>query len=335
MKCTHYNRGYCQFRDKCRNKHPKEVCDDENCENVCDKRHPNPCKFGHRCTFLKKKICLYSHVTFASDDGKIKEVNKKLNKKIENLDKKMEGLQSNLNEKDLEISELKQKFKDLEKIVHNFGKEIGEVEERVIDATKSNETFLNQSISVLEGSFKLPEKVIFKCEQCNFETESEKGLKVHFRRKHVDVLDIPQTCDFCEMKCFNKQNLEDHLKKHSYRELKYKCEDCDFLVEDILSLDVHVERKHSGNFKCVICGFSEKDEEHLNTHLHTCETFTCDYCFPDRVCVKNLPDLIKHLKIKHEKHLKTTTITHTKMDRNNIDKVSQNKVKSSYLINTS
>ena len=157
-------------------------------------------------------------------------------------------------------------------------------------------------------------------------------MKVHFRRKHVDVLDIPQTCDFCEMKCFNKQNLEDHLKKHSYRELKYKCEDCDFLVEDILSLDVHVERKHSGNFKCVICGFSEKDEEHLNTHLHTCETFTCDYCFPDRVCVKNLPDLIKHLKIKHEKHLKTTTITHTKMDRNNIDKVSQNKVKSSYLV---
>ena len=161
---------------------------------------------------MKKKICLYSHVTLAWDDGKIKEVKKKLNKKIDNLDKKIEGLQSNINERDLEISELKQKFKDLETIVKKFGKEIGEVEERVIDATKSNETFLNQSISVLEGSFKLPEKVLFKCEQCNFTTESEKGLKVHSRRKHVDLLDIPQTCDFCEKKCYNKQNLEDHLK---------------------------------------------------------------------------------------------------------------------------
>ena len=99
-----------------------------------------------------------------------------------------------------------------------------------------------------------------------------------------------------------------------------------------LSLDVHVERKHSGNFNCAICGFSAKDEGYLNTHLHTCETYTCDFVFPDRVTVKNLSDLMKHLKIKHEKHVKTTTITHTKMDRNNADKVSQNKVKSSYLI---
>ena len=87
------------------------------------------------------------------------------------------------------------------------------------------------------------------------------------------------------------------METHSYRELKYKCE----VVEDILSLDVHVERKHSGNFKCVICGFTAKDEDHLNTHLHTCETYTCDFCFPDRVTVTYLSDMIKHLKIKHEK----------------------------------
>ena len=79
-------------------------------------------------------------------------------------------------------------------------------------------------------------------------------------------------------------------------------------MEDILSLDVHVERKHSGNFKCAICGISEKDEEHLTTHLPTCETFSCDFCFSDRVIVKNLPDLMKHLETKHEKHLKTTPL---------------------------
>ena len=95
--------------------------------------------------------------------------------------------------------------------------------------------------------------------------------------------------------------MEDHLKTHSYRELKYKSEVFEFLVEDILSLNVHVERKHSGNFKCVICGFPAKDEDHLNTHLRTCETNTFDFCFPDRVTVTNLSDLMKHLKNKHKK----------------------------------
>ena len=40
-----------------------------------------------------------------------------------------------------------------------------------------------------------------------------------------------------------------------------------------------------------------------NTHLHTCETFTCEYCFP-----KTLADLIPHLKTKHPKHLENTSI---------------------------
>ena len=40
-----------------------------------------------------------------------------------------------LDESDLEISELKQKCKDFERTVIDLCKEIGEVEERVIDAT--------------------------------------------------------------------------------------------------------------------------------------------------------------------------------------------------------
>ena len=85
-----------------------------------------------------------------------------------------------------------------------------------------------------------------------------------------------QSCDFCEYKA----SMEDHLKQHTYKELIFKCEDCDFLVNDILSLDVHVGRKHSGNFECAICGFKAKSEDNLNIHLHT--------------------DLVTHLKEKDD-----------------------------------
>ena len=125
---------------------------------------------------------------------------------------------------------------------------------------------------------------------------------------------------------------ESCIKIRIKEELKLKCEDCDFLVEDILSLDIHVGRKHSGDFECAICGFKAKCEDDLNIHLHTCEIFSCDYCWDPKIKVNNLSDLVTHLKAKHPKHLKNTNITHTKMDRNDPDRVSQSTVCSSFLI---
>ena len=57
-------------------------------------------------------------------------------------------------------------------------------------------------------------------------------------------------------------------------ELNVQCPNCDFKVFDDLSLEVHYERKHSGYYDCVLCGYRARDEESLDTHLFTCETFT-------------------------------------------------------------
>ena len=85
-KCLYFDRGYCKYGDSCQNQHPDKdcsvpICFDENCAM----RHPNPCKFGLRCKFKQKNVCLYSHVTLANDEdnGKIKE----LERKIINLEK--------------------------------------------------------------------------------------------------------------------------------------------------------------------------------------------------------------------------------------------------------
>ena len=68
-KCPYYKTGYCKNGEACQDYHPDKVCPDMNCyEEKCPFKHPNPCKFGQRCIFNKKKICFFSHVTLVSDD---------------------------------------------------------------------------------------------------------------------------------------------------------------------------------------------------------------------------------------------------------------------------
>ena len=68
---------------------------------------------------------------------------------------------------------------------------------------------------------------------CNFTTESERGLKVHIKRKHTQLEkgNFPKFVIFVIMNA-NKQSLTDQLKEHSYMNLKFKCEDFAFLAED-------------------------------------------------------------------------------------------------------
>ena len=323
-KCKIYNRGFCFYKESCKHKHPDKVCDDQNCsEDKCDKRHPNPCKFSYRCTYYKQNICLYSHINPSPENANNNDKFKKLNKKLEKLENNLQEMKSVLDQKDLEIRNIQAKCIKLETKVKHLEEETGEIEERVI----------NQSLSVLENSVRIPEKEIFKCEKCNFSTESERGLKVHIKRKHANLeTSFPLNCDFCEIKCYDNDDLENHLKEHTYITLKFKCEDCEFLASDELSLEVHAERKHTGNFECPICTYKANSEDSFNIHLHTCETFTCDFCFNPKITLKNLPDLMTHLSTKHPKHFKTTNITHTKMDRGDSNRVSQKSICGAYFL---
>ena len=97
VKCWYYNRGYCSNGDDCEEKHPDKVCADEDCfEDNCENRHPNPCKFGSRCEFHRKKICLNSHDNPANqNDKRCEEVEKivhVLQKENENLTKQLPSL---------------------------------------------------------------------------------------------------------------------------------------------------------------------------------------------------------------------------------------------------
>ena len=60
--CNFYKYGHCKFMDLCRNKHVKELCQNEVCEVInCPLRHPKTCRFYlfyGRCKF---EPCSYLH----------------------------------------------------------------------------------------------------------------------------------------------------------------------------------------------------------------------------------------------------------------------------------
>ena len=243
----------------------------------------------------------------------------------------MMEMQNKLDHKELENQDIKKKHKALENLVKDLQKCNGVIEERFAVIKQQHETVLNESIAAFETSLRVPDNETFSCTKCNFTTESERGLKVHVKRKHVNFEDkeFPKVCDFCDLECYNKQRMEEHLKEHSYTNLKFKCEDCDFLAEDKLTLEVHAGKSHSGNFECGLCGFIAADLDNLETHLHTCERYICKDCHPN-ITFSNIPDLKSHLSTKHPKHLRNTNINHIKMDRKNSEMVSSKTFMAAY-----
>ena len=342
-KCQFYDRGYCRYKEKSTNKHPDKVCDDPNCSvDKCDKIHPNPCKYGPRCRFSKKKLCLYSHDTLVCDDSKMDALAKKveafekqisvLSKKLDNfvelgkhVDRKIEALDNTVNNNKKASIENNARTEKLENLVKKMETrlnklESGEIDKKVTDLEniikkqqKKNE-HLEVKIKALEAFYN--EKLL-KCTQCEFATVSEKGLKTHVVKKHKtekkkkeDTFQYPRSCDLCEKEIKNKIAMKTHMKTHSYKDVLYQCNKCDFLGGAEMDIAVHSGKAHGDCFACGLCEYIAPDLETLETHLFTCEIFECYNC---ETIFKSLGDLKSHF-VEHESSSK-----HTKQSRENAD----------------
>ena len=105
---------------------------------------------------------------------------------------------------------------------------------KIKELEKNNE-ILTEKLSKLESASVELKK--FKCLQCNFVTNSEKGLKTHIKRMHTastnkDELELfPKTCDLCEKEIGSKSEMKKHMKSHSYKHIEYKCEECELFSD--------------------------------------------------------------------------------------------------------
>ena len=348
--CRYNKFGYCKFSDKCRFRHNNDLCVDKNC-NVfkCDKRHPKICTFHRdfgRCKFTT--YCRYNHekqTDVQNNCDMIKKFEKKLtemenkinpnetnilndvekqNEKIENLEKMVKNLQDNQIKQD-EIFE--NKIDSMENILKTLREAIAEKDSEISNLEVKIDN-LKAKLSTEEKSDKKKEKNKIKCSVCDFTSKSEQGLKTHMKRKHTNFSaeKYPKNCDLCESVLENESELKSHMKVHSYSEMKFKCEDCDFWGENELTMEVHTGKYHSEIIECGLCEFKATDLEILNTHISTCEIYECNSCWER---VRNIHDLKKHILEKHKGT--PVDIVHGKIHRKDNEKIDISEHKSSML----
>ncbi|BET00001.1 Hypothetical protein NTJ_12817 [Nesidiocoris tenuis] len=192
----------------------------------------------------------------------------------------------------------------------------------------------------------------FSCPHCDFTSRLARTLYKHVK-SHAN-LEITN-CPICEAKFDDIESLIGHVnadhKARTYscihccrvfpkfgilkihmathkKELKFKCEKCDFKTHRRLNLQRHMKRFHSRSYKCTQCSYKtgalSRLKAHLSVHneekLHACAL--CPYktkwerclqqhvaskhdstgdAYPCPLCDKKFP-MLEKLKVHAEKH---------------------------------
>ena len=198
---------------------------------------------------------------------------------------------------------------------------VEELEKKFLNEKKFKDRKIKDLENLLKNKSEKAMKENFKCEYCDFQTPSERGLNVHIKRKHTNMKadKFSVECDFCEFNAKSESEMKFHLKNsHTATDSNVKCLDCDFCAYNEISIQVHQGRQHEDGFTCGLCDFKADSLEMLNLHLKTCESYECYRC---NIRVYTISDIKEHIKNKHDSEY--ITITHGKLDRKDENYVKQ------------
>ena len=290
--CRYFKFGFCKFAMQCRLMHINQICENPSCDiKACNLRHPRicnyyrdyrRCKFGQWCYFKHENIL----DNIQSDNlNTIERINA-----IENLLKEKDVIAEKIQECDRQlksIEEIMKRFDTFEELINKKDKVIDNLLERVESLEKKISTSKSQLVKESDVEEEIPiedETLVddeqFKCSKCDFESFSNKGLKIHMKKKHTnyETLNYPRTCDFCEKIFENGFELRKHMKLHSFKGTlfgEYKCEECDFYGDSLEMMEVHAGKCRNDDFDCGLCHHKFARLEELKTHLASREVYEC------------------------------------------------------------
>ena len=123
-------------------------------------------------------------------------------------------------------------------------------------------------------------------------------------------------CGLCGKQFDFENTMKRHMKTHSYKQIKYRCEECDFLGATPFTMEVNLGKSHSDKFECGLCEFVAKDLETLDMHLFICEIYQCEEC---EKRYKDITDIKEHLTNEHG--ASNTTLILAKQSRADNDEI--------------
>ena len=288
--CRYFKFGFCKYLERCQYLHVKESCENNECDvRSCNLRHPricsyfrdyNRCKFGDWCYF--------------------KHVNKNENRDTEII-KKIKDLGKLIMEKDA--------------LIDNLENRIRSIEEKLSIGDKTFEDFTENLADEKEERKRATD--LFKCDICEFESISKKGLHIHKKKKHAKKFE----CDLCGKVFDSEIEGKLHRKTHSFKSTfvntkeEQACKNCDFKCRCIYTMEVHIGKCYPNNFECGFCDEKFNDLASLELHLRTCVVYECSDCY---IKIRNLSEIKKHVIEDHED---CDIIHHLKINLENLSEV--------------
>ena len=98
-----------------------------------------------------------------------------------------------------------------------------------------------------------------KCSMCDFEGNSNHGLKIHMARKHTETEERNlNRCELCEKVFETVKEMKKHLQTHSYKKANFKCVDCEFVGTNEETMEVHIGKTHADIFECGLYVMKQK-----------------------------------------------------------------------------
>ena len=270
VQCSHNNKGYCRFKERCFFQHFTVSCTQKFCKDKdCRFRHPKPCKFGNECTFYKKKICAFKH---DENHGELERVKREISI-FEN-----------------EVSRLRAEISDLREIVKTKEEDtaaISKSEEaksaiisEIIQENDALKTIIKESKDEIRNLKEelLREKSIVKanvaCGKCDKTYISESKLAIHLKFDHINSDEIGFLCQNCPFVFPTKEEYTVHLSgvEHNSRGSE-RVDNTDSEFEDESDDEDFID-------DCGFCGRILHSYDALDYHQANnirCET--CHVCF--------------------------------------------------------
>ena len=239
---------------------------------------------------------------------------KEVDKQVEAFDQRFQKLVEAIEVKDSVIVKLEQRLINIENQNNENKRKLKDCETSLKKIQKNNEN-VKEKLSKIDKS--KPKNL--QCNECDFSTSSQQGLKIHKRKKHtkIEASTFPRKCDVCDRELCNKIEMKLHIMTHSYKKVQFKCEECDFVGNNEVSMEVHISKVHFEEIECGMCEYAATNLETLELHLVTCQTYECKYC-GERF--QTISEIKKHMSEEH-KGQEYLQIIHAKLNISNSEEI--------------